>query len=97
MSRYGNKVDANQGVIVAALRAVGVKVHVTSDLGDGFPDLVCYRAGFGVRLLEVKDGDKPPSKRRLTEEQCRFAKDFPVDPVNSVAEALAVFGLEVAR
>ncbi len=94
--RRAAKVDANQGEVVTALRAIGVAVHVTSDMGSGFPDLVCHKVGHGVRLIEVKDGDKPPSKRRLTKDQCEFARDFPVDVVETVGDALALFGVEVA-
>lgn len=94
--RRAAKVDANQGEVVEALRAIGVHVHVTSDMGHGFPDLVTYKPGHGVRLVEVKDGAKVPSKRKLTKDQCEFARDFPVDVVESVAEALALFGVSVA-
>ncbi len=94
MRRAGN-IDANQPEIVEALRRVGVHVHITSDLGEGFPDLVTYKPGIGVKLIEVKDGAKPPSARRLTEQQCKFARDFPVDVVNDVRGALALFGIEV--
>jgi hypothetical protein len=43
----------------------------TSRVGDGWPDIV---VGFRGKnwLLEIKDGSKPPSKRKLTAEQEQF-------------------------
>ena len=62
-----SRTDANQTEIVQALRAAHCKVHVTSDAGDGFPDLVVYSPyQRRLKLLEVKDGNKPPSKQALT-------------------------------
>ena len=70
------KVDANQADIVAALRKVGCDVYVASSFGQGFPDLVVLLPGAKgqrrVMLLEVKDGDKPPSARKLTPDQVKF-------------------------
>lgn len=70
MRRKG-RVDANQAVIVQALRDIGASVAVTSSLGDGFPDLVVGFRGFNY-LLEVKDGAKPLSKRILTDDEQVF-------------------------
>jgi len=39
MVKYG-KVDLNQSKIVEGLRSLGYSVAITSDLGQGFPDLV---------------------------------------------------------
>lgn len=64
--RYAAAVDANQSAIVEEFRKRGASVATTHREGKGFPDLV---VGFqGVNLLvEVKDGDKPPSAQKLTE------------------------------
>lgn len=93
MSKYARRVDANQSDIVDALRAVGCFVHDCSAIGDGFPDLLCARAG-RLWLVEVKDGSKPPSERRLTPAQHEFhqlllAAGVTVYVVKSVDEALA--------
>jgi len=71
--RRAARVDANHAEIVAALRAIGASVADTCGVGGGFPDLV---AGFrGANwLLEVKDGAKYPSARKLTEDQQTFAQ-----------------------
>lgn len=95
--RYAAKVDGNQRDIVKALRRAGVRVRITSSLGSGFADLVCYRPATGLlRLLELKDGDKSPSARKLTESEETFALEFPVWIVRSVREALAAMGIEVS-
>lgn len=65
MTRRAARVDSNQREIDDALRALGWLVWPTHRLGDGFPDRVIAKAGRLV-LLEVKDGSKPPSGRRLT-------------------------------
>lgn len=91
--RRAGKVDANQGAVVAALRAVGVAVHITSDLGGGFVDIVAHKPGHPIRLIEIKDGAKVPSKRKLTAAECAFHRDFPVDIIESVPQALALFGI----
>lgn len=65
------KVDANQPVIVAALRKIGASVQPLHAVGQGVPDLL---VGFRSRnvLLEVKDGSKPPSAIGLTSDQVRW-------------------------
>lgn len=93
--RARGRTDANQTPIVNALRAVGCNVAITSALGSGFVDLVVYRPATGLlRLMEVKDGSKPPSKRKLTPDEEEFATKFPVWVINSVAEALTAMGFE---
>ena len=70
------RVDANQQAIVLAFRQMGCSVQSLAPIGAGCPDLVCglhSHAGHTVNLLiEVKDGAKPPSRRRLTEEEARW-------------------------
>lgn len=75
-----------------ALRKIGCRVAITSAAGGGFPDLVVGRGGV-IRLLEVKDGDKAPSRRALTPEQVVFHEEWkgqPVHVVESVEQALQV-------
>lgn len=97
--RRAAKVDANHGHIVAALRAAGAAVTDTSAVGQGFPDIVVSFRGWWY-LLEIKDGMKRPSARRLTEAQVRWRSvqhaEAPV--VASVDEALRAIGaIEVTR
>jgi hypothetical protein len=88
--RLRGKVDANQAAIVRALRQIGASVQSIADLGDGCPDLLVGFRG-KVALMECKDGNQPPSKRRLTEEESNWHKAWqgpPVLIVESVEAAL---------
>ena len=68
--KYAAKIDANQPTIVKALRAIGAQVVILSAVGGGVPDLmVSFKRTF---LIEVKDGAKPPSARKLTPDQVVF-------------------------
>lgn len=68
-ARFARKTDANQAAVVKALEAVKVFVEPRlARVGGGVPDLLCGYQGRTV-LLEVKDGRKPPSARRLTPEE----------------------------
>ena len=82
--------DENQSDIVAALRAIGATVRVISQ-GDGIPDLLVGYKGYTI-LMEVKDGDKPPSARKLTEAEQKFFDEWTggmLVVVNSVEESIA--------
>lgn len=90
------KVDANQTEIVSALRQVGAYVQSLASIGKGCPDLlVGYDETWFV--LEVKDGNQPPSKQRLTPDELEWAekanqRGLIVYTVNSVERALRVIG-----
>jgi hypothetical protein len=93
--RRAARVDANQPEIVEALRAVGAHVLHTHQLKNAFDILVGFRGQ--LYIMEIKDGNKPPSRHKLTdgEEQCAdgFAAvgvDYYV--VLSVEDALRVIG-----
>ena len=95
MARYRARVDGNHTDIVSALREVGAQVQSLAAVGDGCPDLlVAFRGAWHV--LEVKDGSKPPSHRKLTPAEemwlMRFDEIAPVFVVNSIDEALEVIG-----
>ena len=87
--RYANRIDANQNKIVDALRKAGAVVRIISQ-GDGIPDLLVGYRGYTI-LMEVKDGDKVPSARKLTEAEQKFFDDWRggmLVVINSVDEAL---------
>lgn len=89
--RRAAKVDENQAEIVKALRKIGAKVTSLAAVGNGVPDLLCWYAGLWT-LLEVKDGSKPPSARKLTEDQERWHAvhaDARVFVVTTTDEAIA--------
>ena len=95
--RRAAKIDANQPEIVGALREVGASVAITSAVGDGFPDLVVGFRGFNF-LMEIKDGTKPPSARKLTDDQIEFHADWlgSLCVVKTINEALIAIGVKVA-
>ena len=62
--RYAARVDDNQPEIVEALRRHGAAVLVTSQLKGAMDLLVGYNGN--TYIVEVKDGNKPPSQRKLT-------------------------------
>jgi len=89
--RRAARIDANQNNIVKALRAAGASVRVITQ-GDGIPDLLLGYNGHTL-LMELKDGDKPPSARKLTEAEKKFFDEWKggsLSIVNSVEEALAI-------
>ena len=90
---WAKKVDDNQKEIVQTFRDLGAKVAITSSAGNGFPDLVVQyryilnrRKPISTLLVEVKDGSKPPSKRKLTPEQEDFHSIFVCHIVESVKD-----------
>ena len=91
MSKYARRIDENQNEIVKALRDCGAYVRIISQ-GDGIPDLLVGYMGYTV-LMEVKDGDKVPSHRKLTESEQKFFDEWTggmISVVNNVQEALDI-------
>lgn len=85
--RYAKAVDANHGEIITALRFHGFRVTDYSKAGGGVPDLrVAADAWFGRAMfwVEIKDGSKVPSERRLTDAQVQWRKDNPAEVVVDV-------------
>lgn len=95
--RRAAKVDANQPEIVKALRNAGCGVLDLSAVGNGCPDLLVHAPFYPWKhlLLEVKDGSKPPSARKLTPDQQRFHEKWKgwIHVVTSVDEAFDAVGL----
>lgn len=91
--RRAAKTDANQTEIVKALRQAGAVVQSLASVGCGCPDLlVGYRSR--LFLLELKDGNKPPSAQKLTPDQIEWHQVWQghVQVVNSVDGALQAIG-----
>ena len=72
--------DANERRVIDALRACGAYVKQINDEG-AFDLLVFYRNQTSgneyTLILEVKDGDKPPSARALTPAEQKFHDEWP--------------------
>lgn len=94
MKRRAARIDENQNEIVKALRAVGCSVVSLASVGNGCPDILVGRHGSNL-LMEIKDGAKPDSRRRLTpdEKEWHLAWRGQACTVNNVTEALRAIGL----
>ena len=70
---HAKKTDGNHEAVKAELKAAmpEISVHDSSHAHGGFPDLVIGLFGLN-HLVELKDGTKPPSRRRLTNAQVGF-------------------------
>lgn len=92
------RLDRNQKEIVEALRAAGMSVVSLAAVGNGCPDIAVGYNGWTF-MLEIKDGKLPPSARRLTDAESRFASLWRghLEVVNSTEEALAVIYLRLPR
>ena len=89
--RYAARIDANQEQIVSALRAHGATVRIVTQ-GNGLPDLLVGYKGFTL-LLEIKDGNKVPSARKLTPAEQKFFDEWTggmLAIVNSADEAIEI-------
>lgn len=82
------KVDSNQAEIVGAFRKLGCVVFPTHMVGKGFPDIVVRCNSGKVRLVEIKDGAKPPSARKLTEAEAEFHEIWPVHIVATTGDVV---------
>ena len=97
--RRAGRIDANQGVIVAALRSVGCSVAITSGAGNGLPDLLVGRMG-ETYLLELKNPNVDNTHKKLTPAEQYFVEHWrgrPVAVVESVEDALRAIGVRGDR
>jgi hypothetical protein len=93
--RRAAKTDRNQTAIVDALREAGCRVQSLAVVGQGCPDLLVGHRG-NLCLLEVKDGTKTPSARKLTPEQEEWHRawsGYPVHVVETTMAALIAVGV----
>ena len=85
------RVDSTQEAIVAGYRRAGASVHVTSNVRDGYPDLL---VGYGGRSYPV---ECKSVGGKLTKQQEEWHANWRGDVyvAHNVGEALAVIGVEV--
>jgi hypothetical protein len=70
------RTDSNHAEIIKALRKIpNLSVFSTHEVGKGFPDIVIGYKGINY-LIEIKDGNKPPSARKLTPDEVKFHQDW---------------------
>jgi hypothetical protein len=81
------RVDANQKEIVEAFRKLGATVLHLHQIGQGCPDILVGYQGSNY-LVEIKDGAKSPSHRKLTDDQKTFHSKWngQVCIINSINE-----------
>lgn len=93
--RYA-KVDANQTEIVNALRKAGCFVQSLAAIGKGCADLLVLTPATDWIVMEVKDGSKPPSARKLTPDEAQWHRQArgSVYVVESVADAFRAAGIK---
>jgi len=91
-NRIAARVDANHGEIKKAFISLGCSVSDTSGAGKGFPDIVVGYKGITV-LVEIKDGEKTPSQRKLTKDQIIFHGNFTgaIAVVKDVDDVLKIY------
>lgn len=87
--RRAAKADDNQREIVKALRSAGATVQLLHSVGGGCPDALVGHRGRNF-VVELKDGSKPPSARKLTPDQLEWHASWrgQVAIVTTVEEAL---------
>jgi hypothetical protein len=89
------RIDANHEQVVLALRTAGATVQSLAAIGKGVPDLLVGFQGKTL-LMEIKDGRKAPSERRLTEDQLKWHgawRGGPLAIVDSPDAALRMLGV----
>ena len=85
------RTDANHDEIRQAFRDRGFSWLDTFALGDGFPDGCIGKYGINC-LIEVKDGSKFPSQRRLSDDELKLHSNFQgwIEVVESIADVISV-------
>jgi hypothetical protein len=90
MLRRAARIDANQNEIVKQLRKVGCSVLIVSQLKNCFDILIGFKGK--NYAFEIKDGNKPPSQRKLTEGEKKFFNSWngQVDIVTCLDDCLKI-------
>ena len=84
-----HRLDKNHKEVVELAQAHGWEVISLTSSGQGIPDLLCWKASHGFRLIEVKAG----KYGRLTEAQKAFRLRYrlPITYIHSAEDASEVF------
>jgi len=86
------RTDSNHAEIIKALRKIpNLSVFSTHEVGKGFPDIVIGYKGINY-LIEIKDGKKPPSARKLTDAELDFHLSWngQIDTIKNLDELLQI-------
>jgi hypothetical protein len=92
VTRHAKKTDANHAAIRDSIRNCGYRVLDLSACGNGVPDIAVMVGDEKSIFFEIKDGDKPPSRRKLTkaEEEWKIFFGSMTYTVISVEEAFDI-------
>ena len=87
------RIDDNQKQVVKNLRQLGLSVVIVSMVPVGF-DFIIGHKGKNY-LIELKDGQKVKSKKKLTENETDFFNNWrgQVNKCETIEEILFVIGL----
>lgn len=85
------KADNNQREIVKAFRDAGCSVQHLHTIGQGCPDVLVGKNGLNF-LIEIKDGNKIPSQKKLTKDESEWHEKWrgQVCIVESVSDVIAL-------
>lgn len=94
---HKGRTDGNHSDVIKALRDASIGAASIAAVGGGVPDIIAGYRDLNV-LLEVKDGNKPASERKLTKAEEDWHATWPGQRavVNSPEEAVLAV-LEHAR
>lgn len=89
--RSRGRIDGSHAQIVRELRQAGISVLSLANLGDGAPDILCGWQGMNL-AFEIKDGNKPPSAKRLTPDEKLWHENWrgQVAVIETSEEALSI-------
>ncbi len=95
MPKHAARIDDNQPAMVKGLREMGCTVQHLHTLGQGCPDILVGFRGDNY-LMEIKDGSKTRSRRKLTDDEARWHDEWrgQVSIVKNLNEAMKVVGLQ---
>ncbi len=74
MSKYARKKDDNHDEIVDEFKRLGCGVKDVHNLPDFVDIIICYKSA--TVMVEIKDGAKPASARKLTSGEKKFSDEW---------------------
>ncbi len=89
------RTDRNQSQIVKELRQMGYSVLSLASIGKGCPDILVGKA-FMNYVFEIKDPERSPSERRLTDDEETFHTLWrgQIAVIETTEEALKLMGVK---
>ena len=89
--RRAARVDSNQREIVTALRKAGYQVQHLHIVSNKYPNILVGAHDNNI-LIELKDGNKKPSARRLTEDERQWHESWAgqVDVAHDFGECIEI-------